>query len=262
VTEAAGRSQSGRPGRPSAGADAPRRALVTGASRGIGRAIALALAEDGFDLGINYLANEGAAKEAAERVAAAGRRAKLVRFDVADREACARALAADVAEDGPYWGVVCNAGVRADAAFPAMSDDAWDRVLRTNLDGFYNVAKPLVMPMVRAHRGGRIVAISSVAGLAGNRGQVNYAASKAGLVGATKSLAQELARRAITVNCVAPGLIETEMVEGAELEALLERVPMQRLGTAAEVAGVVAFLFSERASYVTGQVISVNGGML
>jgi 3-oxoacyl-[acyl-carrier protein] reductase len=243
-------------------AEGPRRALVTGASRGIGRAVALALADDGFDATVHFLKDEAGAAQTAAAVEARGRRAKLLRFDVADREACARALAADLAEDGPYWAVVCNAGIRADAAFPALSAEDWDRVLRTNLDSFHHVLHPLVMPMVRAHRGGRIVVLSSLAGIAGNRGQVNYAASKAGLIGATKALAQELAKRAITVNCVAPGLVDTELLEGAVLEELLKRIPMQRLGSAEEVAGVVAFLCSERASYLTGQVLSVNGGML
>jgi 3-oxoacyl-[acyl-carrier protein] reductase len=238
------------------------RALVTGGSRGIGRAIALRLARDGFDVALGYLHSKSSAEEAAAEIGRLGRRAELLRFDVADREACRGALDADIAANGAYWGAVLNAGVHQDAAFPALSDDAWDRVLRTNLDGFYNVLRLLVLPMIRLRGGGRIVTLSSLAGITGNRGQVNYAASKAGIIGATKSLAQELAKRRITVNCVAPGWIETEMLEGADFQTLAAAVPLRRLGTPDDVAAAVSFLFSEGASYITGQVLSVNGGLL
>ena len=238
-----------------------RRVLVTGASRGIGRAIALALARDGYALALNYHANQGAAEETLAAITAQGGVARLLRFDVAQREECAQVLAEDLGAHGAYYGVVCNAGVAADAAFPALSGEAWDRVLRTNLDGFYNVLRPLVMPMVRARQGGRIVTISSVSGLMGHRGQVNYSAAKAGLIVATKALARELAKRTITVNSVAPGLIETEMLHGAPVDQLIDLIPMRRLGRPEDVAATVAFLFSEGAGYITGQVISVNGGM-
>jgi 3-oxoacyl-[acyl-carrier protein] reductase len=238
-----------------------RRVLVTGGGRGIGAAIARRLAASGSRVTVAYRGRDDSARETLEQIEAAGGAGELLRFDVADHAASQAALTTALEEGGAYWGVVCCAGVRADAAFPALRPDDWDRVLRTNLDGFYNVLHPLVMPMVRARQGGRIVALSSAAGLMGNRGQVNYAASKAGLIGAVKSLAQELAKRSITVNAVAPGLIETDMLEGAPLEELIRRVPMQRLGRPEEIAGAVAFLFSEDAAYITGQTLSVNGGL-
>ena len=235
---------------------------MTGGSGGLGRAMSLALGRDGFDVTVAFRHHEAAAKEAASTIVEAGGRACTLGFDVEDRAQCASVLGEDVERHGPFWGIVSNAGLHADAAFPSLGGEQWDRVLRTNLDGFYNVVHPLVMPLVHARDGGRIVTISSVAGLVGNRGQVNYSAAKAGLIGATKALAQELAKRRITVNSVAPGLIDTEMAKDAPVDEILKLIPMRRLGTAEEVAATVSFLFSEGAAYITGQVISVNGGLV
>jgi 3-oxoacyl-[acyl-carrier protein] reductase len=236
--------------------------LVTGASRGIGRAIALRLARDGYDLVVHYHARKDAAESVAAEIRQAGRGARLLQFDVADRAAAAGALAADIATHGAYYGVVCNAGIARDAAFPAMSGEEWDAVIHTNLDSFYNVLQPVVMPMVRRRAPGRIVTLASVSGIIGNRGQANYSAAKGGIIAATKALAVELAKRDITVNCVAPGLIDTDMVDAnTPLEKILEVIPMQRIGKPDEVAGAVSFLMSADAAYVTRQVIAVNGGL-
>src|SRR6185312_7473688 len=203
--------------------------LVTGSSRGIGRAIALALASDGYDVVVHCRARVAEAEQVAAAVRALGRAARVLQLDVTDRGRCAAVLAADIEAHGAYYGVVCNAGLARDAAFPAMSGEEWDAVLRGNLDAFYNVLQPLVMPMVRRRSPGRIVTLASVSGLVGNRGQVNYSAAKAGIVGATKALAIELAKRQITVNCVAPGLIDTDMLsEHVPQEEILKMIPMQR----------------------------------
>ena len=236
--------------------------LVTGASKGIGRAIAERLAGDGFAIVVHYHADRDGAEATLASLIAAGGTGRLIQFDNADREGAKSAIAADIEAHGAYWGAVLNAGISRDGAFPALSDEDWDSVLSTNLDAFYNVLKPLMMPMISARKGGRIVTLSSVSGLAGNRGQVNYSAAKAGIIGATKALALELAKRGITVNCVAPGLIETQMIGELPLEEALKLVPMRRVGQPAEVAHAVAFLCSDQASYITRQVISVNGGML
>jgi len=241
----------------------PRRVLVTGSSRGIGSAIATRLATDGFAVTLHCRSERAAAELLANQLQTThGVPVSVLQFDVRQRAPTRAALEADLATHGAYYGIVCNAGITRDNAFPALSDDDWDSVLDTSLDGFFNVVQPLTMPMVRAKRGGRIVTLASVSGVTGNRGQVNYSAAKAGLIGATKALAVELASRRITVNCVAPGLIESDMTHELALDEALRAVPMQRIGSAAEVAAVVAFLMSDDASYVTRQVIGVNGGII
>jgi 3-oxoacyl-[acyl-carrier protein] reductase len=237
------------------------RALVTGGTRGIGAAIAAALARAGHPVILNYLSNDAAAQVTRAAIEAAGGRCELTRFDVADADQVAAAMAHLLGEGAEPIGVlVNNAGVARDAAFPALETGDWQRVTRTTLDGFFNVTRPLVMPMVR-RRWGRIINISSVSGLVGNRGQVNYSAAKAGLIGATRSLAQEVAHRGVTVNAIAPGLIETEMIAGAPLDLILKQIPMRRLGQPEEVAHLAAFLATDEAAYITGQVIGINGGL-
>ncbi|MEM9056135.1 MAG: 3-oxoacyl-ACP reductase FabG [Pseudomonadota bacterium] len=235
--------------------------LVTGASRGIGRAIATALAGAGYNPVVHYVRDEAGAEATAEACRALGAAPQVLRFDIADREQTRAALEGYLDAHGAPYGAVLNAGISSDGVFPMLSGDDWDRVVHTNLDGFYNVLSPLVMPMIRRRKPGRIVTLSSVSGLAGNRGQVNYSAAKAGIIGATKALAMELASRAITVNCVAPGLIDTDMTEGLPVDDMLKVIPANRIGKPEEVAAVVRFLLSPDAAYVTRQVIAVNGGM-
>ena len=236
--------------------------LVTGASKGIGRAIALAAAKAGYDVVVHYGRDKAGGEATFEGVLEQGVQGRLLSFDVTNRASCRETLETDIAEYGIYYGVILNAGIARDNAFPALEDEDWDQVMRTNLDGFYNVIKPLVMPMVRRRAPGRIVTLSSISGMAGNRGQVNYSASKAGIIGATKALALELAKRNITVNCVAPGIIETGMITNFPVDEVMHMIPMQRLGQPEEVAAMVVFLLSGAAGYITRQVISVNGGLV
>ncbi|KIU31751.1 3-ketoacyl-ACP reductase FabG2 [Atlantibacter hermannii] len=241
-----------------------RSVLVTGASKGIGRAIAVKLAADGFTVGVHYHRDEAGAQETLVQVIAAGGQGRLLCFDVGNREQCRTVIEQDIEANGAWYGVVSNAGIARDGAFPALSDEDWDGVIHTNLDSFYNVIQPCVMPMIGLRSGGRIITLSSVSGIMGNRGQVNYSAAKAGIIGATKALAIELAKRKITVNCIAPGLIDTGMIdmEEAALKEAMSIIPMKRMGQAEEVAGLASYLMSDIAGYVTRQVISVNGGML
>jgi len=237
-----------------------KKVLITGASRGIGRAIALAVSDAGYQITAHYHKGKEAAESLQKEILQKGGKIELIQFDVSNRDECQKKLDKWTEENGAFWGIISNAGICADDSFPGMSGEYWDKVLRTDLDSFYNVLHPLIMPICRKKQG-RIITISSVSGITGNRGQVNYSAAKAGIIGATKALAVELASRSITVNCIAPGIIETEMIRDVPLDRVLPAIPMGRTGKPEEVAALAVFLLSEQASYITRQVISVNGGM-
>lgn len=235
--------------------------LITGSSRGIGRETALYLAKNGYDIVLHCNSNVQKAEEVLTEVKALGVKGRILQFNIKNREECKKVIENDIEENGIYYGVVLNAGIARDNVFPILEEDEWDDVINTNLGGFYNVLKPIVMPMIEKRIKGRIVAMSSVSGLCGNRGQVNYSASKAGIIGAVKALSQELAKRGITVNAVAPGIIETDMIKDLPVDEVRKAIPMKRFGKAKEVASLVNYLISEDAAYITGQVISVNGGL-
>ncbi|MBQ0040214.1 MAG: 3-oxoacyl-ACP reductase FabG [Treponema sp.] len=235
--------------------------LVTGASGGIGRAIALDCAKAGYYVICHYNRGEEKARALLEEITAAGGNGELIQFDITDRQDCKTKLDAMTEKHGALWGVVNNAGITKDNTFAGLSGDEWDSVVHTNLDSFYNVLNPLVMPLARKKKG-RIITIASVSGIMGNRGQTNYSASKAGIIGATKALATELASRSITVNCIAPGLIETDMIKDAPMDMIMQTIPMKRAGKPSEVSALAVFLLSEEAGYITRQVISVNGGLI
>lgn len=238
--------------------------LVTGASKGIGKAIACQLAQDGFDIVIHYHSDQKGAQETLNTIEKNGGKGRLISFDVANRLQCQQTIEADIEQHGAYYGVINNAGIIRDGAFPALTDKDWYEVIHTDLDSFYNVLHPCIMPMIGLRNGGRIIAISSVSGIVGNRGQVNYSAAKAGIIGAAKALALELAKRKITVNCIAPGLIDTGILdmEPIALQEAMKMIPLRRMGNVEEVAGLASYLMSDIASYVTRQVISINGGMV
>jgi 3-oxoacyl-[acyl-carrier protein] reductase len=235
--------------------------LVTGASSGIGRAIAIRLAKDSYEVVVHYSSNQGGAEATMAAIDELSGHCRPAAFDIRDAPATRTVIESDIAEHGAYYGVVCNAGITRDGVFPMLSIDDWREVIDVNLNGLYNVLHPIVLPMVRRRKPGRIITISSVSGLMGNGGQVNYSASKSGIIGATKALAIELAKKQITVNCVAPGLIESDMTDNLSLEKIIEAIPLRRIGKAEEVAALVAFLCSPDAAYITRQVVSVNGGL-
>lgn len=241
-----------------------RTVLVTGASKGIGQAIAYKLSQDGFTIAVHYHSDKQGALDTQATIEKLGGRARLIQFDVSNHSQCQQTIEQDIALNGAYYGVVNNAGIIRDGAFPALTENDWKDVIHTDLDSFYNVLHPCIMPMIGLRRGGRIIVISSVSGIAGNRGQVNYSAAKAGIIGASKALALELAKRKITVNCIAPGLIDTGILdmEPIALQEAMKMIPLKRMGQVEEVAGLASYLMSDLAGYITRQVISINGGMI
>lgn len=243
-----------------------KKVLVTGASGGIGRAIAVDAAKAGYYVICHYCGSQAKAEETLNQIKATGGQGELIQFDVSNRDDCKAKLDELTAKHGVLWGVVNNAGITRDNTFAALSGEDWDKVIHTNLDSFYNVLNPLIMPMAsrKNKRGGRIITISSVSGVNGNRGQTNYSAAKAGIIGATKALAVELAGRGITVNAIAPGVIETEMtkaIDPAVYDIIMSTIPMKRAGQPEEIASAVTYLLSEGAAYITRQVIEIDGGM-
>lgn len=241
-----------------------RTVLVTGASKGIGQAIAYKLSQDGFTIAVHYHSDKQGALDTLATIEKLGGKARLIQFDVSNHSQCQQTIEQDIALNGAYYGVVNNAGIIRDGAFPALTENDWKDVIHTDLDSFYNVLHPCIMPMIGLRRGGRIIVISSVSGIAGNRGQVNYSAAKAGIIGASKALALELAKRKITVNCIAPGLIDTGILdmEPIALQEAMKMIPLKRMGQVEEVAGLASYLMSDLAGYITRQVISINGGMI
>lgn len=235
--------------------------LITGSSRGIGKACAIYLAKNGFDIVLHCNKNISKAEEVLTEIKEIGVNGRILQFDIKDRQACRKVISNDITTHGCYYGTVLNAGIAKDNVFPIMEDEEWDDVINTNLGGFYNILKPIVMAMIENRIKGRIIAMSSISGLKGNRGQVNYSASKAGIIGAVKALSLELAKRKITVNAIAPGIIDTDMIQDIPQDEVKKLIPMKRFGKSEEVASLVNYLMSEDAGYITGQVISVNGGL-
>lgn len=240
--------------------------LITGSSRGIGKAIAIYLAQEkyrkeNYEIVVHYHKQEAAARQVLQEIFALGGKARILQFDISNFEECKEKITEDIEKNGAYYGVICNAGIAADNPFPLISQESWNKVISTNLNGFYNVLQPIIMPMVQARKSGRIITLSSLSGVVGNRGQVNYSAAKAGIIGATKALALEMAKRKITVNCIAPGIIETDMISELPLEEISKIIPLRRAGKPEEVASLAAYLLSDDAAYITKQVISVNGGI-